>query len=269
MAPRQVLMAASGEPPAVELVRELAHGVFQPYDPALIPNLAHIPQELMFDPTGHVIPFDHGYVTFVYEAELLPEELVPQTLEDLTRPELSEKIILEDPRTSSPGLSFLVWTVAHFGEEGWEDLWRRLLPNVLTITKGWSEAYDILAEEAPIVLSYSPDTAYSWIEYESLRYQVITPDGEAYHQIEGMGIVAGTDQPELAHAFLNLVLSKEIQELIPTSQWMFPASALAQLPEDFARYAGVPARPVSLAPELIGERLEEWLNRWQRLLVGG
>lgn len=253
-----------------ELARALAHGVFQPYDPALIPNLAYIPQELMFDPTGHVIPFDHGYVTFVYDAELLPEELVPQTLEDLTRPELSGKIILEDPRTSSPGLSFLVWTVAHFGEEGWEDFWRRLLPNVLTITKGWSEAYDMfLAEEAPIVLSYSTDTAYSWIEYESLRYQVITPDGEAYHQIEGMGIVAGTDQPELAHAFLNLVLSKEIQELIPTSQWMFPASALAQLPEDFARYAVVPARPVSLAPELIGERLGEWLNRWQRLLVGG
>lgn len=254
----------------VELPRALQQAVFQPYDPSLIPNLAHVPQELLFDRTGHVIPFDHGYVTFVYDSQLLPQELIPQTLEDLTRSELAGKIILEDPRTSSPGLSFLLWTIAHFGEEGWEDYWRRLLPNVLVITKGWSEAYDMfLAGEAPIVLSYSTDTAYSWIEYGSLRYQVITPDGEAFRQIEGMGIVAGTDEPELAHAFLNLVIAKEIQELFPTSQWMFPVNALAQLPEDFARYAVIPERPVSLAPELVGEHLSGWLSRWQSLLIGG
>jgi thiamine transport system substrate-binding protein len=253
-----------------ELARALEHQVFQPYDPALIPNLAHVPPALMFDPSGHVVPFDHGYVTFVYDSELLPEELVPATLADLTRPELAGKIILEDPRTSSPGLSFLLWTIAHFGEEGWEDFWRRLLPNVLVITKGWSEAYDMfLAGEAPIVLSYSTDTAYSWIEYQSLRYRVITPDGEAFRQIEGMGIVAGSDQVGLAHSFLNLVLEKEIQELLPTSQWMFPVNELAELPPEFARYAVIPERPVSLSPEVVGEKLAEWLSRWQELLIGG
>jgi len=253
----------------VELPRALAQGVFEPYDPTLIPNLAHVPEELLFDETGHVIPFDHGYVTFVYDSEALPEGLVPQTLSDLTRPELKDKIVLEDPRTTSPGLSFLLWTIAHFGEK-WKDFWRELLPNVLTVTKGWLEAYDMfLAGEAPIVLSYSTDTAYSYIYEGSLRYRVITPEGEAFWQIEGMGIVAGTDQPELAHAFLNIVLSKEIQELIPTNQWMFPASSEAELPEDFARYAVVPARPVSLDPDYVAQNLEEWLSEWQQLLVGG
>ena len=254
----------------VELPRALAQGVFQPYDPTLIPNLASVPDELLLDETGHVIPFDHGYVTFVYDSEALPEGLVPQTLSDLTHPELKDKIVLEDPRTSSPGLSFLLWTIAHFGEERWLDFWRALFPNVLTVTKGWSEAYDMfLAGEAPIVLSYSTDTAYSYIAEGSLRYRVVTPDGEAYRQVEGMGIVAGTDQSELAHAFLDLVLSKEIQELIPTSQWMFPVSFEAELPEDFARYAVVPAHPVSLPPDYVAQHLEEWLSEWQRLLVGG
>lgn len=252
----------------VELPRALAHRVFQPYDPALIPNLADVPPDLLFDRTGHVLPFDHGYVTFVYDSESLPPELVPKSLDDLLGPELRGKIILIDPRTSSPGLSFLLWTIAHYGE-GWLDYWRKLIPNVLTITKGWSEAYDLfLAGEAPIVLSYSTDTAYSYIEHGSLRYRVITPDGEAYRQVEGMGIVRTTKEVELAHAFLNLVLSVEIQELMPATQWMFPVNARAKLPAGY-EYAVIPEKPVSLDPELIGEKLEEWLDLWQKLLIGG
>lgn len=252
----------------VELPRAVAHKVFQPYDPRLIPNLADVPPALLFDPTGHVIPYDHGYVTFVYDSELLPEELVPQSLEDLLRPELKGKIIVTDPRTSSPGLSFLLWTIARFGE-GWVDYWRRLLPNLLTVTKGWSEAYDMfLAGEAPIVLSYSTDTAYSFIEHGSLRYRVITPGGEAFRQVEGMGIVRGTDVPELAHAFLDLVLSLEIQELMPVTQWMFPANARAKLPPGY-EYAVIPEKPVYLPPELIEAKLEEWLRQWEKLLIGG
>lgn len=255
---------------AVTLPRVLAAQALESYDTALIPNLAFVPEELLFDETGHAIPYDHGYITFVYDSELLPEALVPRSLEDLTRPELAGKIVLMDPRTSTPGLGFLLWTVAHYGEEGWQDYWRRLFPNVLTVTKGWSEAYDMfLAGEAPIVLSYSTDTAYSYISEGSLRYQVITPEGEAYRQVEGMGIVAGTDQPELAHAFLNLVLAKEIQELVPQSQWMFPVNSEAELSPDFARYAVVPERPVSLSPGHVARHLEEWLTEWQRLLVGG
>lgn len=252
----------------VELARALAQGVFQPYDPAKIPNLADVPPELIFDQTGHVVPYDHGYVTFVYDSELLPEELVPKTLADLLRPELRGKIVVEDPRTSSPGLSFLLWTIAHYGPD-WLEFWRKLIPNLLVITKGWSEAYDLfLAGEAPLVLSYSTDTAYSYIEHSSLRYRVITPDGEAYRQIEGMGIVAGTTELELAHAFLNLVLSQEIQELIPTTQWMFPVNAKAKLPSGY-EYAVIPERPVSMDPAIIGEELEEWLSVWQGLLLGG
>lgn len=252
----------------VELPRALAHNVFQPYDPARIPNLADVPSDLIFDPTGHVLPYDHGYVTFVYDSELLPEELVPQTLDDLLRPELKGKIVVTDPRTSSPGLSFLLWTIAHYGE-GWLAFWQRLIPNLLTITKGWSEAYDLfLAGEAPLVLSYSTDTAYSYIEHGSLRYRVITPGGEAFRQVEGMGIVRTCRDLDLAHAFLNLVLSVEIQELIPTTQWMFPVNARARLPAGY-EYAVIPEKPVFLAPELVGEKLEEWLSQWQRLLIGG
>ncbi|MFH1609110.1 MAG: thiamine ABC transporter substrate-binding protein [Candidatus Bipolaricaulota bacterium] len=250
---------------AASLPRALAHDVFRPYDPALIPNLTFVPEELLFDTTGRVIPFDHGYVTLVASAAL-PEDLVPHTFQDLLRPELKGKIILQDPRTSETGLAFLLWTVSHFGD-GWPAFWKALLPNTLTITKGWSEAFAMFeAGEAPIVLSYSTDAAYAYITTGTAAYRVLTLDGEGYRLVEGMGIVSTTAKLDLAHAFLNIVLSREIQELIPTSQWMFPVHEEVELPSDFARYAVLPEVPVFLSPTYAAEHLEEWLNRWQQVL---
>ncbi len=250
---------------AGSLPRALRERVFQPYDPNLVPNLAHVPEELRFDPTGHVIPFDHGFVAFVAKADL-DERLLPRTFADLLRPELKGKIILQDPRTSETGLAFLLWTVAHFGDD-WPSFWKELLPNTLTVTRGWSEAFAMFeAGEAPLVLSYSTDAAYAYITTGAETYRVITPDGEGYRLIEGMGIVRTTTKRELAHAFLNLVLSREIQELIPTSQWMFPVHAEAKLPPDFARLAVQPASPVFLNPGDVADRLEGWINQWQALL---
>ena len=252
-----------------DLVRASAY--LEPYDPALIGNIAYIPDELLeIEPKGMALPFDQGYVAFVYDSERLPEKLVPKSFADLLRCELKGKVIVQDPRTSSTGRALLLWTIWRFGERGWVDFWRAFLRNVLVVTKGWSEAYDMfLAGEAPIVFSFTTDTAYSWIEYGSLRYRVALFDGEAYRFVEWMGIVRGTDHRDLAHDFLELVLSKEIQELIPTTQWMFPVSDEAELPADFAEYAVIPETPAWLPPVEVGEKLASWIETWQRLLIEG
>jgi thiamine transport system substrate-binding protein len=246
-----------------------ASAYLQPYDPDLVPNVAHVPEELLgIDPEGAALPFDQGYVAFVYDSERLPEKFAPRTFGDLLRCELKGKVIVQDPRTSSTGRALLLWTIWRFGERGWVDFWRAFLRNVLVVTKGWSEAYDMfLAGEAPIVLSFTTDTAYSWIEHKSLRYRVILFDGEAYRFVEWMGIVKGSDKVKLTHDFLNLVLSKEIQERIPTSQWMFPVSEAVELPKDFAEYAVVPEVPAWIPPGRVAENLERWLQVWQRLLI--
>ena len=250
-----------------DLVR--ASTYLEPYDPELIPNIAHVPGELLgIEPQGMALPFDQGYVAFVYDSQVLPEKLVPENFADLLRCELKGKIIVQDPRTSSTGRAFLLWTIWRFGERGWVDFWRAFLRNVLVVTKGWSEAYDMfLAGEAPIVLSFTTDTAYSWIEYQSLRYRVALLEGEAYRFVEWMGVVKGTDQLELAHAFMDLVLSKEVQEMIPTTQWMFPVSQAAELPEGFAEYAVIPETPAWLPPTEVAEKLEAWISAWQNLLI--
>ncbi|MCX7750212.1 MAG: thiamine ABC transporter substrate-binding protein [Candidatus Bipolaricaulota bacterium] len=250
----------------VEVPRALARNVFRPLDPGRLQNLRDVPPELRIGGDRFVVPYDHGYVTLVYDARALPEELVPRTLTDLLRPELKGKIVLQDPRTSSPGLSFFLWTIVRYGE-GWPAFWEKLLRNVLTVTRGWSESFDMLeAGEAPIGVSYATDEAYAQITYGERRFRVLTPEGEGFRQVEYMGIVRTTTKVELAHALLDLILSPEIQELIPTSQWMFPANARARVPEEFARYAVIPARPVTLDPETIAQNLSGWLRTWQGLL---
>ncbi len=249
-----------------EVPRAWARGVFRRLELERLRNLADVPAELRLPGDTFLVPYDHGYVTFVYNPAALPQGVVLTSLEDLLRPELKGKIVLQDPRTSSPGLAFLLWTVARYGE-AWPEFWKRLLPNVLTITKGWSESFEMLeAGEAAIVVSYATDEAYAHIVYGEARYRVWTPDGQGFRQVEYMGIVRTTKYPELAHALLDFILSLEIQELIPTSQWMFPANAKARLPEKFAQYAVIPERPVSLSLEEIGAKLSGWIRTWQELL---
>lgn len=252
-----------------DLVR--ASPYLEPYEPGHVPNIAHVPREFLeIEPKGVALPFEQGFVAFVYDAEALPDELVPRNFADLLRCELKGKIIVQDPRTSSTGRAFLLWTIWRFGERGWIDFWRAFLRNVLVVTKGWSEAYDMfLAGEAPLVLSFTTDTAYSWIEHGSLRYRVTLFDGEAYRFVDWMGIVRGTPHRDLAHSFMDLVISKEIQERIPTTQWMFPVSEIAELPEEFAKYAVIPEVPAWLPPAEVGEHLEDWISTWQELLISG
>lgn len=251
----------------VEVPRALARNVFRPLAPERLAHLADVPADLRIGDDAFVVPFDYGYITLVYDVRALPAELVPRTLDDLLRPELKGKIVLQDPRTSSPGLSFLLWTIAHYGED-WPAFWEKLLANVLTVTRGWIESYDMLeAREALLGVSYSTDEAFTQIVYGELRRRVLTPDGEAFRQVEYMGIVRTTQKAELAHALLDLILSPEIQELIPTSQWMFPANATARVPEAFAKYAVIPAHPVSLDLDTVAANLTAWLRTWEEILA--
>lgn len=249
------------------LPRALSRNLFEPYDPALIPNLAGVPEELMIDPTGHVIPFDHGYITLVYDSEALAPDQVPTTFEELTAPHLRRSIIAIDPRTSSPGQAFLMWTIARYGDPGYLEYWERLLPNLLTIAGGWSEAYDMfLNGEAPIVVSYSTDTAYSMLTEGQARQRVLLLEDQGYRQVEGMAIVRGTQVPELAHAVLDLVLDPEVQSLLAVTNWMFPANSEAQPDPIFQEYAVLPPQPVALAPEEIEAHDARWLREWARVI---
>jgi len=226
-------------------------------------NVGLIPEELLFDPSFHVTPFDYGYFAFVYDSQVLKR--IPERLEDLTAVEYRNKIIVEDPRTSSPGLGFLLWTVAVFGDD-YLNYWQQLKPNLLTITDGWDSAYGMFTSgEAPIVLSYTTSPAYH-VEYEdSRRYRAIIFKRGNYLQIEGMAILKGASKRKTAREFIDFILTEEFQKEIPLTNWMYPVNPRVKLPESF-KFAPRPGTSLSLSAEEIDKNRDLWLKDWARLM---
>lgn len=251
----------------VSMGRALRHDVFEPYEPELLTHLADIPDELLIDPSQRLLPFDYGYVSLVYHPVRLGDIPLPESLEDLTRPEYRGKIIAMDA-SSSTGQAFLMWTIAEYGEDGYLDYWRRLLPNLLTITNSWSTGYEMFENgEAPIIVSYVTDRVWPAVYGSEPVHEILLPAGQAYRQVELMGIVKGTKRRELAHKFLDFVLSPEVQSLLATTNVMFPVNSKAEVPDVFAENVVIPSHPVMVDPQLVDAKLEEWLRDWSRVIT--
>lgn len=238
------------------LAKAIDSGVLQAYRS---PNLSLIPEELKFDSTHHVTPFDYGYFAIIFDSQKLADP--PRTLEELTQPRFRDKIILEDPRTSSPGLGFLLWTIAVYGDD-YLKYWEKLMPNLLTITEGWDTAYGLFTSgEAPMVLSYTTSPAYH-VEYEeSHQYQALLFQEGNYLQIEGMGIVKGAPHLRWAKSFIDFILTEDFQTEIPLTNWMYPVNPSAPLPDSFD-YAPRPEKELFFDYQTIDAKLEEWIQKW-------
>ena len=157
----------------------------------------------------------------------------PASLEELTSDEYREQLILMDPRTSTPGLGFLLWTAAVYGDD-WPAYWHRLKPSILTVADGWSQGYALYtAGEAPMVLSYGTSPVYH-VEYEKTdRYRALEFSDGHIRQIEGMGIVKGSKNRLAAEAFIDFMLGIEAQKTLAMSNIMLPVHPNTPLPPSF------------------------------------
>jgi thiamine transport system substrate-binding protein len=227
-------------------------------------NLNMIPEKLIFDKTHHFTPFDYGYFAIVYDTKKITDP--PKSLEDLTKPQFKSKLILEDPRTSSPGLGFLLWTIAVYGEH-YLDYWKRLQPSILTITEGWDSAYGLFTSgEAPMVLSYTTSPAYH-VEYEkTTRYRAAIFKEGNYLQIEGMGIVKGAKHLDLARKFIDFIITDDFQSEIPLTNWMYPVNPNVRTPDSF-KYAPKPEKSLSLDPVEIKKNQDKWIKQWLEIIT--
>ena len=206
------------------------------------------------------VPVDYGYFAVIYDSQVLPDP--PMTFAELVEGEDGAKLVIEDPRTSSPGLGLLLWVKTLYGEDAGE-AWQGLSRRVLTVTKGWSEAYGLFLDgEAPMVLSYTTSPAYHLMMEGSDRYRAIDfPEG-SYMQIEVAAMTAATDQPDLARQFLAFVVSADFQRTIPEGNWMFPVIDLgADLPQVF-RELPRPEKALLLAPSEVSLQRATWIEEW-------
>ncbi len=243
-------------------------GVLEVYKPR---DIGVVPKDLIegLDPTYHLVPYDYGAIAIVYKKNKVRNP--PKTFEDLLKPQWKKSLILEDPRTSSTGMAFLLWTIAAYGDPGWLYYWEKLKPQIYQITNGWDSGWEMWDKgEAPLFVSYATDPAYDayYKNGSEPNIGVILLNGTAYVQIEGAGIVKGTKHRELAEKFIDFLLSSEAQREIPLHNWMFPASDNVTLPEVY-KYAVKPGKIVNPSPEEIKAKHNEWIKEWVELMIQG
>ena len=211
------------------------------------------------------VPFDYGYFAFVYNTELMPNP--PRSLDELVNAGPELKIIIQDPRSSTPGLGLLLWMKAVYGDQA-DAAWAKLSDNILTTTKGWSEAYFslFLAGEAPMVLSYSTSPAYHMAVEGIDQYQAAAFEEGHYLQVEVAAKLKASKNSQLADEFLNFMVSENFQKHLPLSNVMYPVNTPAEMPEAYGKLIK-PTQVLQLDTAQINQNRKQWVSDWLNVMT--
>ncbi|MDI7864874.1 thiamine ABC transporter substrate binding subunit [Rhizobiaceae bacterium n13] len=206
------------------------------------------------------VPYDYGHFAVVYDTETLKNP--PKSMKELVEGDPAQKIVIEDPRTSTPGLGLLLWVKSIYGDKA-PEAWAKLKDRVLTVTPGWSEAYGLFTKgEAPMVLSYTTSPAYHMVAEDTSRYQAASFSEGHYIQIEVAGLVKSAHEPGLAKQFLSFMISPGFQDAIPTNNWMMPVAATSEpLPDAFGKLVN-PQKTFLMSPEEVAANRKAWIDEW-------
>ena len=257
------------------LSRALEAEIFESYES---PELAGIPDSFKLDPSNNALPVDYGDVCINYDKAYFAENAlaIPGSLEDLTKPEYENLLVVENPATSSTGLAFMLATVAHFGD-GYLDYWSALKDNGVVVVDGWETAYytNFSASSGrgpqPMVVSYGTSPAAEVIFADppiddAPTASILGPD-TCVRQIEFVGILSGTQNRALAEKFVDFMLSKQFQEDVPMQTFVYPVNPNAELPDEFVQYAQAPEQTAALTPEEITSNRDQWIQEWTDVMM--
>lgn len=211
------------------------------------------------------LPYDYGHFAVIYDTETI--KTPPKSLKELVEGDPSQKIVIQDPRTSTPGLGLLLWVKSVYGDKA-PEAWAKLKDRVLTVTPGWSEAYGLFTKgEAPMVLSYTTSPAYHMVAEETDRYQAAEFSEGHYIQIEVAGLLKNAPEKELARQFLAFMLQPGFQDTIPTNNWMMPVAATTEpLPEAFGKLVQ-PKTTFLMSPAEVAANRQAWIDEWLKAMT--
>ena len=250
--------------------------VFEPYES---PALRRVDERFQLDPTHAVTPVDHGDVClnvdlgWFAERDLAP----PARLDDLVDPAYRGLTVVENPATSTPGLAFLLATIARFGDDGWQGFWQELRANDVLVVDGWEQAYYGEFSGAgggegdrPIVVSYatSPVAEVVFAEEPLDEAPTAAVTESCYRQVEFAGVLAGTEHPAEARRVIDFLLSRRFQEDVPLRMFVFPVVDDAELPPEVERWSEEPEAPLALPPERVAAERDAWVQAWTDLMFG-
>ena len=195
----------------------------------------------------------------------------PRTADDLTEPAYRDLVAVPGAATSSPGFAFLLFTDASYGEDGWQDYWRRLLDNGARISAGWTEAYegDFTASgkgDRPVVLSYNTSPPFT-IPEGGTRPTTSALLDTCYRQVEYAGVLAGAKNPEGMQQLISFMLGREFQAALPDNMYVYPVDDAVALPAAWEKFAKPASEPFAVDPQEVDANREKWLGEWRDIVT--
>lgn len=257
------------------LSRALDEELFEAYEPEALES---VPDRYELDPEHRVVPVDHGEVCLNTDKGWFAERGVepPRSLDDLTDARYRGLLVVESPATSTPGLAFLLATVARYGEPGWKSFWQRLRANDVLVVDGWEEAYTVQFSGAggskgkrPIVVSYasSPPAEVIFAGKPLEEAPTAVVEDSCFRQVELAGVLSGAKNESGARKLIDFLLSERFQADVPLQMFVFPVLDGVELPDAFRTFAVVPERPLELDPKRIGENRDRWVREWTSVVL--
>ena len=258
------------------LSRAVDSGAFQAYTS---PALATVEAPFRDLVAGHELtPVDYGDVCINYDKAWFASKgvAVPQTLDDLRKPEYKNLLVVENPTTSSPGLVFLLATVAKYGPNGWQQYWKDLRANGVKVTDDWTQAYTAEFSGSsgkgayPLVVSYGSSPPAEVLGAPDPK-PTEAPTGvltdSCFRQEEFVGVLKGTKHAKEAGELIDFLLGKAFQEDMPLNMYVYPVITGATLPDAFTKFAVVPPTSLSLPPEDIAANRDHWIDEWTNIVL--
>jgi thiamine transport system substrate-binding protein len=251
------------------LSRALEANVFESYEAN---GLAAIPDDLRAGiPNFEVTPVDSGDVCINYDIAWYDERGIepPSSFADLIDNTYAGHLVVQSPLTSSPGLAFMLATIATFGEAGWLDYWSALRANDVLVVDGWTEAYynefsGSQGGSRPLVVSYGSSPPAEVLFADPPRDDAPTAVivDTCFRQVEYAGILRGTPHPAEARLLIEYLIGETFQADLPLTQFVYPANVDVLLPESFTTYSARPATPLTMQPDRIATNRVMWLDAW-------
>lgn len=251
------------------LSRALSNDLFEPYQPQAI---SQIPSEYVDGTQGVVTPIDTGDVCINIDKAGLEKRNLdpPESLEDLTDPAYRGLLVVENPATSTPGLAFLLTTVARFGADGFADYWQKLADNDVVVENSWDSAYYQRFSggsgkgKIPLVVSYasSPAAEVIFAEKPPKEAPTVALLDSCYRQIEYAGLLSNAANPAGGQALLDFMLTRTYQDDLPLNNFVYPVLPDAAVPAEFAEFAPSPSDPAQLSAEEVDANREAWVEQW-------
>ena len=224
----------------------------------------------------HAAAVDTGYIAVNYDKAWFAKNKLPlpQSLEDLAKPQYKDLLAMPNPGLSSTGLGFLLANIQGMGEKQAFDWWAKMRANGVKVTKDWSEAYytefSRNGGSRPLVVGYASSPAaevhYGKGKFDTPPTGVLFLKGGVFRQVEGAAVLNGAKQPALAAKLVQYLQSAPVQKAVPTEMWVYPAVKNTPLPDVF-KHARAPRHSDEPVEAASATNQRRWVSQWIRVVL--